>query len=56
MVNWASGACLLLLLAPLPFDPALAATGQDLADRDPPAADLIVVLDGTPTRLEQAER
>jgi S1-C subfamily serine protease len=27
-----------------------------LADQGLPAADLIVVLDGTPTRLKQAER
>jgi hypothetical protein len=27
-----------------------------LADQDLPAADLIEVLDGTPTRLKQAER
>ena len=56
MLYWASGSCLLFLLAVLPFDPVVAAADQDLADRDLPAADLIVVLDGTPTRLEQAER
>jgi hypothetical protein len=55
-VKWASGTCLLLLLAVLPVDPVVAATGHDLADRDLPAADLIVVLDGTPSRLAQAER
>jgi len=41
----------LISLVGRPRDPA-----RWLADEDLPAVDLIAVLDGTPTRLKQAER